>query len=207
MSIKTPDLASSHLRATTEKRRREILDAALKCFLQKGVSETTIKQIQIESGASSGSIYHLFHSKDEIALILFIEGMTDYQAKLEQALREEDSAQGCVRAIITMHLKNVAGNPARAAYLTCMGIGDNPGGDISDQYQTLVDGFAEAVWLYLEPYVGRGEIVRLPKGLYFSLIIGPTAFLCRSWLRDPVGSDLMASSGHLVDAAWKSLQA
>ena len=73
-------------RESTELRRREILDSALACFLRSGVQGTTMKQIQSESGASSGSIYHLFRGKDEIAMTLFLEGMDVYNYVLEEAM-------------------------------------------------------------------------------------------------------------------------
>ena len=48
-----------------ERRRTEILDAALRCFDRRGVTATTIEDIRAESGASIGSIYHQFTSKDD----------------------------------------------------------------------------------------------------------------------------------------------
>ena len=41
-----------------ERRRTEILDAALRCFDHQGITATTIEDIRAESGASIGSIYH-----------------------------------------------------------------------------------------------------------------------------------------------------
>ena len=54
-------------RASTENRRRTILAAALACFAEHGYEATTLGQIRERSGASVGSIYHLFASKEEIA--------------------------------------------------------------------------------------------------------------------------------------------
>lgn len=199
------DSKTAHPRKSTEKRRSEILNAALKCFLQKGVSETTIKQIQLESGASTGSIYHLFSGKDDIAMTLFIEGMNDYHERLVTALEKQPTGHACICAIIMAHLESIIENPARASYLSQMGMAEDLG-DISDQYHALNDGFAEAVWTHLESYIDRGEMVSLPREIYYPLIIGPTVFLCRSWLRNRTSIDLMASSSDLINAAWKSLQ-
>lgn len=203
-SLQEPE--SVRTRESTGKRRREILGAALKCFLLKGVSDTTIKDIQAESGASSGSIYHLFRGKDEIAMTLFVEGMTAYHTRLTEAMGKEPTALGCICAIVTTHIDGIIGNPPLAAYLTRMSTEDP--GEIGGQYQTLNDKFAEAVWSHLKPFVEKGGIVCLPGELYYPLIIGPTAFLCRAWLRNPdrSGQDLESAAADLVRAAWKSLQ-
>lgn len=88
----------------TKKRRREILDAALKCILKNGVAGTTIEQIRNAANASHGSIYQLFSSKDEIGLTQFAEGMRVYYQKTMQSLENETTAEGCVRDMIPTHL-------------------------------------------------------------------------------------------------------
>lgn len=192
-------------RISTEQRRREILDAALACFLKNGVEGTTIEQIRIASKASHGSIYHLFRSKDEIALTLFIEGMHDYHGKILRALEKETTAYGYVRAMITAHLQDVKDDPPLALYLTRLGMADDLG-EISDQYRSLNDDYIQSVWPHLERFVEQGEIVRLPPELYISLILGPAIHLCRSWLRGRTNHDLFSAADNLIEAAWKSLQ-
>lgn len=203
--ISLPSEKKKGRRVSTERRRREILDAALRCFLKNGVTGTTIEQIRVASKASHGSIYHLFRSKDEIALTLFIEGMHDYHRKILQALENETTAQGCVRAMITAHLQDVADDPPLAIYLTRLGMADDLG-EINDQYRSLNENYVQSVWPHLEPFVDRGEMVRLPPELYISLIVGPAIHLCRSWLRGRIDDDLFSSADQLVEAAWKSLQ-
>ncbi len=200
-----PTAKNSGRRISTEQHRREILDAALSCFLKRGVAGTTIEQIRVASKASHGSIYHLFRSKDEIALTLFLEGMHDYHRKILEALEQENTAFGCVKAMIVTHLKDVADDPPLALYLTRLGMADDLG-EISDQFRSLNEHYIQSVWPHLEPYVDRGEIVRLPPELYISQIVGPAIHLCRSWLRGRIEQDLFSATDHLVDAAWKSLQ-
>lgn len=203
--ISLPSQKKNGRRVSTERRRREILDAALSCFLKNGVVGTTIEQIRVASKASHGSIYHLFRSKDEIALTLFIEGMHDYHRKMLQALENETTARGCIRAMITAHLQDVADDPPLALYLTRLGMADDLG-EISDQYRSLNDNYVQSVWPHLEPFVDQGELVRLPPELYISLIVGPAIHLCRSWLRGRIDDDLFSAADNLVEAAWKSLQ-
>jgi len=200
-----PSRKKTGRRESTDRRRREILDAALACFLENGVAGTTIEQIRTASKASHGSIYHLFRGKDEIALTLFVEGMHNYHQTILRALGNETTAHGCVGAMIATHLQNVERNPPLSLYLTRLGMADNSA-EIGDQFRSLSGGFVQDIGSHLEPFVQRDEIVRLPPALYHSLIIGPAAHLCRAWLRGRVDHDLCSTTDVLTEAAWKSLQ-
>lgn len=51
-----------------EKRRDQILDAALRCFAARGFQRTSMADIITESGLSAGAIYGHFESKQQIML-------------------------------------------------------------------------------------------------------------------------------------------
>ena len=192
-------------RESTERRRRDILDAALECFLTNGVEGATIGQIRAASKASHGSIYHLFGSKDEIALTLFVEGMRAYHERVLAAIERQKTVRGKIRAIIATHLRGIANDPRLALYLTRLGMADDFG-EISQQFRSRNDDFLQAVWEHLRPFVARGELAQFPQELYYPQIIGPCTHLSRSWLRGRVECDLLAATDDLATAAWKSLQ-
>ncbi|MEX0725072.1 MAG: TetR/AcrR family transcriptional regulator [Planctomycetaceae bacterium] len=192
-------------REATETRRRSILDAALDCFLEYGVEGTTIDQIRQKSGASHGSIYHLFRGKDEIALTLFIEGMKDYHDRVVAAMSRETTARGLIRAMIQTHMTTTVDNPELGLYLTRMGLVDAIG-SIREEYRHQTERFARDVWKHLQPFVERGELIQVDRSLYFSLIIGPSVHMARAWLRKTYTGDLLSVVDTLAEAAWKSLK-
>lgn len=49
-----------------ERRRRQILDAALACFGRRGFHETSMQEICAEAGLSPGAVYRYFPSKADI---------------------------------------------------------------------------------------------------------------------------------------------
>ena len=49
-----------------EQRRREIIEAARRCFLQNGFHQTTTDEICREASITPGGLYHYFGSKEEI---------------------------------------------------------------------------------------------------------------------------------------------
>ena len=50
----------------SEARRRQIIDAAYRCFARRGVHQTTMRDIYREAELSPGAVYHYFDSKAEI---------------------------------------------------------------------------------------------------------------------------------------------
>jgi AcrR family transcriptional regulator len=50
-----------------QRRREAIIDAALSRFLEQGVTATTLKEIQRDSGSSNGSLFHYFKTKEMLA--------------------------------------------------------------------------------------------------------------------------------------------
>jgi AcrR family transcriptional regulator len=57
-----PKVTEAHVEA----RRSQILDAACKCFSDKGFHQTTVRDICDRAGLSAGAVYGYFKSKDEI---------------------------------------------------------------------------------------------------------------------------------------------
>lgn len=64
----------------SEERRREILDASLALFTEKGYNETTVEDIAGAAGVAKGTIYIYFASKEHILIALkrqFVQGMVN----------------------------------------------------------------------------------------------------------------------------------
>ena len=53
-------------KAYLEARRNEILEAAVKCFKEKGFHNTTMQDIYKETNLSAGAVYNYFKSKEDI---------------------------------------------------------------------------------------------------------------------------------------------
>ena len=64
-----------------ESRRNQIIDAAVKCFAQKGFHQTSMQDIVSESGFSPGAIYLYFKSKEEI-----IKTVADHAPRTESEI-------------------------------------------------------------------------------------------------------------------------
>lgn len=88
MTVKTP---STTLRARRqrriERRRQEIMAAAVRLFAEKGYAHTTTKEIAEAADVAEGTLYNYFAGKREILLAVIAET----QAAIEVVLNESES--------------------------------------------------------------------------------------------------------------------
>jgi AcrR family transcriptional regulator len=109
--------------AASEKRRRAILAAALDCFVRDGVAATTMEDIRAASGASIGSIYHHFESKELLAAALYLEGISEYQDGLLRQMTRHAKARDGIRGAVAYHLGWIKSHPNWARFCRWRGRG------------------------------------------------------------------------------------
>ncbi len=97
--------------------KERILEASLRLFSQKGIRETTIKDIAKEVGITEGAIYRHFESKEEIILGLFKVYSEDLYNRLVSAFREEASYKRAFHKIISVFLSFCFEKPFAFRYL------------------------------------------------------------------------------------------
>lgn len=191
----------------TEKRdrRQEILEAALGCILEKGYDATTIQDIRERSGASTGSIYHAFSGKDEIAAELLLDTVDDWQRSLTARLQAEETAEGLVRACVEHYVSWVARAPNRARYLF-----HAPRARLEAFTHERVKAKNQELLVVLKakfkPHFAAGAMRALPMSLFLPVLIGPAMEWARTWLSGRSPSGPAEARRVLADVAWASLR-
>lgn len=66
MSTTSPIPEKTKKEKTATKRKRQIFDAAIHLFLEKGVTNTSMRELATAVGMTTGGLYHFVKSKDEI---------------------------------------------------------------------------------------------------------------------------------------------
>lgn len=66
-----------------DSRRRQILDAARRCFAHAGFPGTSMRDIFVESGLSAGAVYGHFASKDDLVGAIIDEVLSEVAAALD----------------------------------------------------------------------------------------------------------------------------
>ncbi len=197
-------MESGQTRSPVSQRRRDILDASLRCFMKHGIDAATIEQIREASGASSGSIYHHFGSKLAIAIALYVEGMEFLAESFQEAMAAHQTFPEGIRALLCRYFDWVEANRDWALYLLRVATADlTPEGAcaIDEINRRTRDDLA----LWLKPYVDRGEVVSLPADLYSSLVFGASTHYVRHWLVGRLKLDLTSAAEHLAEATCRAL--
>ncbi|MFT3696857.1 MAG: TetR/AcrR family transcriptional regulator [Kofleriaceae bacterium] len=81
-------------------RRDEILDAALDCFVQKGVLATGIEDIRKAAQASPSSIYHQFDGIAEIVIALVERTAAVQYTQMAEVVAKAPSFEAAVRGLV-----------------------------------------------------------------------------------------------------------
>lgn len=198
--------ARRSIHAATAGRRRSILVAALDCFSRLGFAATTMDDIRASSRASTGSLYHHFGSKEELAAELYVAALQDYQAAFLAALAPQAGARRSVRRMVEAHLDWVRERPDWARYLLDMGRQADLVAATRSRVTAMNRDFSAAVLAWLAPHFERGALRRLPPPLLYGVVIGPTQYIASQWLGGRSEIDLAAAANVLADAAWRALR-
>jgi AcrR family transcriptional regulator len=77
-----------------EKRRRQVLEAALRCFAREGFHRTTIQHVVREARLSPGAIYRYFASKEDLIAAIAARRHAAEREMLRRALDGRDVRAG-----------------------------------------------------------------------------------------------------------------
>ncbi len=70
-------------------RRREILEAAARCFAESGFHSTSMQDFFTASGLTAGLVYRYFSTKDDLIASVADEALQQLLASVEEAIRAE----------------------------------------------------------------------------------------------------------------------
>ncbi len=92
-------------------RREEILVSSAELFARKGVSATTIREIAVAVGVTSGTLYHYFTSKDAILSELITAYLDDLLSQYREFMTEELDSRSRLHGLVIVSLRTAEKNP------------------------------------------------------------------------------------------------
>ncbi len=95
----TPTRGSAHVRAKRQRRRVEILHAALRAFRDKGYHATTLDDIAQQLGVRKTALYHYFPDKEAILHACHREGLEEVAGIVAAAQRRPSCGDQLAHAI------------------------------------------------------------------------------------------------------------
>jgi len=191
-------------RATSRDRRRAVLEAALACFSEADVESVSIAQICARSGASVGSVYHHFGSKEAIVVALVADGLQAHLDALQAALdRAGGDPRLGIEAVVGSLIEWIESNPGWAMFIYANlnhsgAARAAPIREVNRRYGRVVEGF-------FGPLIEAGRIRPLPRECWSSLIAAPIHDYARRWLRGQVETPPSGHRDTFLRAAWAIL--
>lgn len=190
----------------TEDRRREILAAALECFGRLGYEKTTVSDVREKAGVSTGSLYHHFKSKEQLAAALYIEGVRQTQERGLGRLLTHRSAERGVRALVENYLDWVDQNREMARFLLFMRHAPfvlESEQELEGMNRDLVRKAAE----WFQRHMASGALPALDVVMFQSIVYGPCSAYARRFLLGKTRGTLDQAKRQLSTAAWGALSA
>ncbi|MGQ9687968.1 MAG: TetR/AcrR family transcriptional regulator [Desulfobaccales bacterium] len=97
--------------------KHKISRAALGLFVEKGVAETTVRDIAKAAGVAEGTLYRHFAGKDDLAWELFAHNFAAFAVALESRQEQEDTLAGKLAAMIRHFCSFFDQDPVLFSYL------------------------------------------------------------------------------------------
>ncbi len=172
-----------------EERKKQILEAAIEVFGQKGYGNATAVEIGEKAGVSSGTVFHYFGNKKE----LFREALRNCAVDLRAAMERGSPPTDDIKTFLKMTSRNffayLLENPMKVKILfhSPETLADQ---DIKYEYRRVMEDLYQFVYSMLEGARNRGE---LPEDLYiqgiaeymlgFSFFTSYLSFLGIEWFQ------------------------
>lgn len=167
-------------------RRDALLDAALRCFGERGVLATGIEDIRKAAGASPSSVYHLFGGRAGIVEALLIRTFERSLAHLVARLEQAGTAADAVRALVDGHLEWVAAHADEARFMY-QAMAVELAGDSRAAVLAAKDGLKRPLFDQL----ARFDLPPWPPLTIEFVLLGPAHEACRRYF-----------AGEDVDLGW-----
>jgi AcrR family transcriptional regulator len=179
--------------------RQRIEAAAIHLFVDKGVAETTVRDIARAVDLSEGALYRHFVSKEDLVWQLFERHYVEFAGSLLTLAESESSARAKVAAMIRGFCRAHDNNPELFRFLLFVQHGQL--GRLSPETPTPVS----AVRTVLNSAIASGEVPRqsvdLATALVFGVVLQPVQFAAYGTLP----SDMSSMSERLIAAAWAAV--
>ena len=186
-------------------RREQIIRSALEAFTEKGIFKTTMSDIRHRSGASTGSVYHHFGSKQHIAFEIYLHGIDSFYQVALDVFDENQDGERSIKKIIERSLRWHDDHRQLGYYLfraADTGFLHEHDEAIRSRQVRFLKRFGE----WVAPRMHSGEIRPIPPRMQVPLIVGPTREFLRNWMPRCEPQHLREALDLLPQATWDAIK-
>jgi AcrR family transcriptional regulator len=188
----------------TEIRQAEVIKAALECFMESGIAQTSIAEICRRSHASVGSIYHHFKGKEQLAATVYMEGIRDYQKGFIEELLQQENARDGIFSAIRYYLIWVDQKPDWAKYLMHNRHAEFMSAK-EESFRVMNTDFMSKISGWFGRQIDSGALRKLPPDIFTGILLGPCQEFARIRLSGNCLTNIDKASHELGLAAWRAL--
>lgn len=183
---------------------QQILDTALRLFVENGFHGTPTSRVAAEAGVSNGSLFNAYKTKDHLVLAVYAKVKNDLDAHLSRTVPENQALPERLRLLFAESVRWAVANPVAFRYIQQLHAspysGNVPASEIAQQTQRHLVTLAEGV--------ASGQLRPLPVELLFLMVSGQVFALFQYLLLHPVPvkrQNALVEQGAL--AVWDSIRA
>ena len=183
-------------------KRRKILQTAHQLFVDRGYHRVSVPMIVQASGISTGAIYNLFGSKENIARTLYEELSARFMFCFEQRLTQHTTTYGKLRAFTELVFDLTETDPAMIEYLLFMRHAEF----VDDMSPILSEPFEIVRTIVKEGIVAND----IKSGDYFACSVTYTGAILRPvllHLEHVLPKPLKMYSEEFINNAWDAIKA
>lgn len=93
-----------------QRRRKEIFDASVHLFLEKGFHETSMREVARAANVGKSTLYDYFQSKDEILVSYFEDEIKKITKRAQEIMQQNYGVTEKLKKIMFMHLTYLVEN-------------------------------------------------------------------------------------------------
>jgi AcrR family transcriptional regulator len=185
--------------------RERILAEATEQLLAKGYPSFTMAGVRDRLGLSSGSMFHAFGSKAELAAAVYVSGMLDYQRTvLEDLDAPEIGPEQAIRVMLAAHLGWVQDHRDLARFLFAT-LPDEVARAAEPELAQHNRAFFGALRRRYRELLGTEDVGGDGYPVAHAICVGPAQEYCRQWVRGRVSPTPRSLTTTFQDAAVAAL--
>lgn len=186
--------------------RERILQAALRLFVEQGYFNTNVPDISRHSRCSVGSIYHHFLNKEEIAGLLYHEGIEEFRSALSGAIDEQASLEQNIRSIVITFLAFAEANKVLAQYLWVARHNEFLNDKVKKPTTVGFDELGRKLTKAIKTGIRNGDIPVIKAEIFWSIVFGVPLSYMQDWLDGYTRSTPTEAASVIASACWGALQ-
>lgn len=186
--------------------RERILSASLELFVKQGYFNSNVPDISKLSKCSVGSIYHHFANKEEIAAMLYQNGIEQFRKAISANIDSEKTIESNIRSIIISFLEFAESNVTLSRYLWLTRHNEFITERVKKPTVVGYDEMGRKLTILIKKGIRAKQIPALKAEVFWSIVFGIPLSYVRDWLEGYNKSAPSKASAVISNACWAALQ-